>query len=395
MKIAIAVVLCLLLAAPCMAMMPCDTDGNDRLSDGEMVRAIFSYLDVTYRNGTGQAASFADLSDAAYIYHYWDGAPWACTDAEGRTIVFERPLRSVAVMSPQILETMRAIGYPMGSVRGADRSVLMDREFFPDLGECRSIGSLDDPDIDALASVSPDVVFVPAGSTGDLAADAASALGIPVLRFSCASPASVRNDATTFGSLLGRRDGAEKLCRFLDEQEGAVAACLDGLPQDQVPAVYVENFSAYIACESGTPAGDLVRLAGGRPVPDGFGLAGVSDEEVTAAAPAVIIKLVGRDPCAFGGIGDHMSIRFIEVRNAIGKRPGWSALPAEKEGRIYLIHAGLFEGPQYVVGLTYLACWLHPDRCAGLDPAAVHEAYLSRFCGLSDVSGIFVYPGDA
>jgi len=395
MKVAIAVVLSLLLAVPCMAGIPCDTDGNNKLSEGEMVKAIFSYLDVTYRNGTGPAQSLADLSDASYIYHQWDGAPWACTDAEGRTVVFERPVRAAVVMSPQILETMRAIGYPMGYVRGVDRSTLMDREFFPDLTECRSIGSLENPDVAALASLSPDVVIVPAGSAGDLAADASSALGIPVLRFSCTSPASVRNEALTFGSLFGCREGAEELCRFLDEQEGAVCACLDGLPEDQMPAVYVENFSAYIACESGTPAGDLVRLAGGRPVPEGFGLTGVDDEAVAAAAPEVVIKLVGRDPCAFGGIGDRIPLRFIEVRSAIGERPGWSALPAEKEGRVYLIHASILEGPQYVVGLAYIACWLHPDRCAGLDPAAVHKEYLARFCGLSDVSGLFVYPGDA
>jgi iron complex transport system substrate-binding protein len=395
MKAAFVVVLCLLLAVPCLAAIPCDTDDNGRLSEGEMVGAIFSYLDVTYRNGTGTAPSPADLQDASFIYHHWGGTPGECTDATGRTFVFERPIRAVAVMSSQTLETIRAIGYPMGYVRGAEHSILMDRQFFPDLVGCRAVGSLDEPDAAALVSLFPDVVFAPAGPEGDLAAATASALGIPVLRFSCTAPASIRGEALAIGSLLGCQDGAEDLCRFLDEQDEAVRACFDDLPADQVRAVYVESFPAYIACGAGTPAGDLVLLGGGSPVPAGSGMIGVDDGMVIAAAPAVVIKLVGEDPSRFGGFGDRLPLRFIEVRNAIGNRPGWSALPAEREERVYLIHASLVEGPRYVVGLHYSARWLHPDRCAGLDPAAVHEEYLSRFCGLSGVSGTFVYPGDA
>jgi hypothetical protein len=67
MKVAFVVVLCLFLAVPCLAAIPCDTDDNGRLSEGEMVGAIFSYLDVTYRNGTGTAPSPADLQDASFI----------------------------------------------------------------------------------------------------------------------------------------------------------------------------------------------------------------------------------------------------------------------------------------------------------------------------------------
>jgi iron complex transport system substrate-binding protein len=395
MKAAIAAVFCLLLAAPCMAAMPCDTDGNGRLSEGEMVGAIFSYLDVAYRNGTGTAPSIADLSDASFIYHHWGGAPWECTDAAERTVVFERPIRAPVVMSLQTLETIRAVGYPMGYVRGVDRQTLMEQEFFPELVGCRPVGSLEDPDAGALASLSPDVVFVPVGPEGDLAADTAFALGIPVLRFSCTAPATVRGEAIAIGSLLGCRDGAEDLCRFIEAQEETVRLCLADMPADQAPAVYVEDFSGYVACGAGTPAGDLALLAGGRPVPEGSGLTAVDDGSVIAAAPAVVIKLVGQEPCKFGGIGDRIPLRFIEVRNAVGNRPGWSAIPAERERRVYLIHAGLVEGPQYVVGLAYIACWLNPERCVGLDPAAVHHEYLFRFCGLSDVSGTFVYPGDA
>jgi iron complex transport system substrate-binding protein len=378
-----------------MAAVPCDTDGNGLISEGEMVKAIFSYLDVTYRNGTGTAPSHADLSDAAFIYHHWNGSPRECTDAAGRTVVFDRPVRAPVVMSPQTLETIRAIGYPMGSVRGAERSILTDRTFFPDLAGARAVGSLEEPDTAALASLSPDVVFVPLGPEGDAAAAAAASLGIPVLRFSCTAPATIRGEARAIGSLLGCPDGAEALCTFLDEQEGAVRLSLDGAAGDLAPPVYVESFSAYLACGAGTPAGDLALLAGGRPVPAAIGLVQVDDHAVIAADPAVVIKLVGQEPSRFGGIGDRLPLRFIEARNAIGNRPGWSALPAVRDGRVYLIHASLVQGPQYVIGLTYLALWLHPERSAGLDPAGVHAEYLSRFCGISGAEGTFVYPGDA
>ncbi|TAJ45316.1 ABC transporter substrate-binding protein [Methanofollis fontis] len=381
-----------LCAAPVWAAIPCDTDGNNRLSEGEFVSAAFAYLDITYRNGSGECPDRNDLRDAAYVLRFWGGAPHTCTDGMGQSVVFERPPGSVVVFSSTVLDTMRAIGVPMAMVSGVADPILMEVSYFPGVANCPAVGDLEGPDEGTIASIAPDLVIVPADASGNAAAAAAAACGVPVVRFSCTSPGTIRDEIDSLGLLFVREKGADDLIAFIDAQESAVATCLAGLGGEERVQVYAEDAAAYTAAGAGTPLGDLVSAAGGVVVPENSGWCPVTDGEVVAAAPGVMIKMVGHEPCRFGGFGDRISLRFIEVRNAIGLRPGWTTVPAVDSGAVYLIHSSVVEGPQFGIGLQYIARWLYPERCRSLDPADLQARYFSDFCGLEGGSGMYVFP---
>ena len=384
--------LLLLLIPPSLAAVPCDSNGDNVLTEGEFVSAAFAYLDAEYRNGTGPAPSSSDLADAAFVSYYWEGRPWTWTGAaESTPPTFDRPVRRAVAMHPSVLETLRSIGYPMENVVGIDSNTAKARTFFPEVVGRPVVGSPWHADTAAVLSLGPDAVFVEAGAGGDSAAKAISEAGIPVVRVTSTSPSGYLGEVKALGGLLGLNDGANDLSLFINEEEGRVRACFAGLPAREAPVVYVEDVADYGACGEGTPLYEAVRAAGGRPA---FSTSEqVNNSAVLAVDPEYIVKLVGREPYLMGGYGDQIPVRFIEVKNAIGRRPGWTATRAVKFGQVAVIHTSLVEGPQYFIGRQYLAAWFYPEQCAGLEPAAVQAEYLSRFQGLPEPAGTYVSGG--
>lgn len=394
MRAILVPVFLLLLATPSLAGVPCDSNNDGVLSEGEFVSAAFAYLDAEYRNGTGQVPVRDDLADAAFVYYYWGGRPWTWTGtAESTPSSFDRPPRRVVVMHPAVLETLRSINYPMENVVGIDSATAQAPAFFPEVVGRAVVGRPEHPDTAALLSLDPDAVFIEAGAKGDSAAEAVSEVGLPVVRVACTSPSAYRKEVGALGGLLGQSEGAAALSRFIDEEEERMRACLGDISLREAPVVYAEDIADYTSCGEGTPLCEEVRAAGGRPAFSGTEM--VSNAGVLAVDPEYIVKLVGREPYLMGGYGDQIPIRFIEVRNEIGRRPGWTATRAVKTGQVAVIHTSLVEGPQYFIGRQYLAAWFHPDRCADLDPAAVQAEYLSRFQGLPAPAGTYVSGGAA
>lgn len=392
MKNFLAAALILCLVAPSLAAVPCDSNGDGVLSEGELVSAAFAYLDVTYRNGTGQAPSPNDLADATFVYHYWGGRPWNWSGtAVSVPSSFDRPIRRTVVMDPYVLETLRSIGYPREDVVGIDSVTAGNSAFFPEFVDLPVVGSPESPDMVVLRSLDPDAVFIEAGSDGDRAAKIVSEAGYPVVRVTCNSLSDYPGEVRALGGLLGLNDSATTFFDFINAGEGQVRTCLVGLSPGEIPLVYVEDAVDYTVCGKGTPLFEDIEAAGGLPA---FNVTGtVNTTAVLAADPGFIVKLVGREPYLMGGYGDKIPVRFLNVQNAIGRRPGWTGIAALKTGNVSVIHTSLIEGPQSFIGVQYLAAWFHPDRCADLDPAAVQAEYLSRFQGLPGPAGTYLSGG--
>ena len=78
--------------------------------------------------------------------------------------------------------------------------------------------------------------------------------------------------------------------------------------------------------------------------------------------------------------------------------PGFNNIRAVADERVYLMDGSIAFGTVYPVGLTYMAKWLHPDLFKDLDPQAIHQEYIDKFCGMDfnvRRHGVFVYPVSA
>jgi iron complex transport system substrate-binding protein len=80
-------------------------------------------------------------------------------------------------------------------------------------------------------------------------------------------------------------------------------------------------------------------------------------EQVLDCLPEVILV----SPCGF------KTSKALEQASLLRSRPGWSDLPAVKDGRVYAVDANAYfarPGPRLVDGVELLAHLIHPDRFA-------------------------------
>ncbi len=219
--------------------------------------------------------------------------------------------------------------------------------------------SLYSVDAEALRAIDPDLIVtqdlchVCAASPDDLTAALARMPRPPrVLSLSPRTLREVWQDIVTVGEATGRAAEAQAVVRKL---KGRV----DTVQQ----AVAVEKERPRVACLEwldppycgGHWVPEMVALAGGQDV---LGRAGepsfrVRWEDIVAAQPEVVVVM----PCGYGV--EQAAAEFAETPLP----PGWSGLPAVREGRVYAVDASSYfsrPGPRLANGIEILAQLLHP-----------------------------------
>ena len=218
-------------------------------------------------------------------------------------------------------------------------------------------------DADLLESLEPDLVItqglcdVCAVSTS-LVEEAIAGLGSrpELLVLNPTSLEDVLDDSVRVGEALGRGGevgGNVALLRDrLAEVEGAVA----GLGRPSVGCI--EWLDPPFSAGHWVP--EMVRLAGGRELFAGPGERSVrlDWEDVFEAAPEVLVLM----PCGFD------AARAAEEAEPLPNLPGWSELPAVRDGRVWAVDANSFfsrPAPRLVEGVEILGRLFHPGAFAG------------------------------
>jgi iron complex transport system substrate-binding protein len=222
-------------------------------------------------------------------------------------------------------------------------------------------------DADLLESLEPDLVItqglceVCAVSTS-LVGEAIEGLGSrpELLVLNPTSLEDVLQDSVRIGDALGRGREARKNVALLRNRLAEVERAVAGLPRPRVGCI--EWLDPPFSAGHWVP--EMVRLAGGRELFAGPGERSVrlDWETVFEAAPEVLVLM----PCGFD------AARAAQEAEALPDLPGWSDLPAVRDGRVWAVDANSFfsrPAPRLVKGVEILARLLHPDvsyRAPGL-----------------------------
>jgi len=218
-------------------------------------------------------------------------------------------------------------------------------------------------DLDLLEGLAPDLIItqglcdVCAVSTS-LVEEAISGLRSrpDLLVLNPTSLEDVLQDSVSIGDTLGRgreaRENVALLRHRLDEVERAVA----GLRRPRLGCI--EWLDPPFSAGHWVP--EMVRLAGGRELFAGPGERSVRLDWQTVfdAAPEVLVLM----PCGFD------AARAVEEAGALPNLPGWSDLPAVRDGRVWAVDANSFfsrPAPRLVEGVEILARILHPGAFPG------------------------------
>jgi iron complex transport system substrate-binding protein len=156
------------------------------------------------------------------------------------------------------------------------------------------------------------------------------------------------------GALTGRAEAAQAAVAALRARiERVAAASAQVAPRPRVVAL--EWLDPLYTGGHWVP--EMIRLAGGTPglAAEGEPSAIVAWDDVRAFAPEVLVLM----PCGFDVARTKAELASMT------QRPGWSALPAVRQGRVYAVDAASYfsrPGPRLVDGLELLASILHPER---------------------------------
>ena len=205
-----------------------------------------------------------------------------------------------------------------------------------------------------------------------------------------------------FGYIFDKEDEAEEYLDWEKNILNSIKEEVEKIPEEDKPKVYFETTKYSISDESRTH----IAKTGGKDIFEGKS-GKVDPEAVVRRNPDIIIRITwyGGGGIEIGGYdgydmdaGDTTKLK--EMRDEIMSRPELQDVTAVKEGRVYILSSyivrwGPAGGRRSFVQDAYMAKWFHPELFEDWDPKAIHQEYLTRFCGLDidlDEKGVFVYP---
>ena len=312
------------------------------------------------------------------------------TYPNGKPVTVKKPIERIILINHDAAEAIRVLD-ARDRVVGVDPYIQKKNKQFPELSKLPSVGK---EDIEAIISLSPDLIITFGGSYSEKYEKMFKDIPITVVKLQFYIPEIMADDMEKLGYILGKVEEAEEYIDFEDEYMGIINERVGKLSEDEKPRVYLEwGTIPYGTYSKGSGSHKVCIIAGG--VNIAADLPGpypkVDPEWVIVQNPDIILKHM------HGGSGyevdesSEIRAKWEEVMN----RPELANVMAVKNERVYLISREIAYPPAYVVGIMYMAKWFKPDLFEDLYPQVIHQEYLDRFHG-SDFNvyenGVFVYP---
>ena len=280
------------------------------------------------------------------------------TDMAGRRVDVPDVIRRVYVAHdpPALFLTALAPDLMVGTP--FPRNAATNALFPPAVRRLPVVGGSTRVNPEALLSMQVDVAVVwKIRGQPDLYAEQLRAMGIPTVMVD-ASPFSHYPEAFRFlGRLLHREERAERLAQALEEGKARLDTQLATIPPErQIRVYYADSLDGLKSQCTGAFRGETVELAGGINVmpcsgPDGM----------TASVSTNLETLLKIDP-------DVVFARTHAIAAALSQTPGWQALRAVRQGRLYAppeLPVNWVERPHSqfkLLAMQWLANKLYPDQ---------------------------------
>jgi iron complex transport system substrate-binding protein len=284
--------------------------------------------------GSGSDAAASSSPSAA-------AGPITVTDDSGAEVALDQPAARIVSLAPANTEIAYAIGAGDKMVAGTSYD-----DFPEEAKSLPKIGDFANPNIEKIASFSPDLVLAAAGIQADLRSELEK-LGMTVYVVDPTTYDGTIATIANVGKLAGVEDGAAAVTDEMAAAKEEVQAKVAGLP---AATTFLEIYSKpLMTAGTGTFIDDMITLAGGENIgaQAGSGFPNFSTEVLVKDDPRVYIA----DSGSMSEPGD------------IEKRAGFAGLTAVKEGTVYVIEDSIIArpGPRLAEGLKQLAEMIHPE----------------------------------
>jgi len=311
-------------------------------------------------------------------------------DIDGHNASVHTPVNSIIAIYNVYVEMVRALN-ATDLIVGVDDSISDYDTYFPELQSLPSVGNRFTPDVEQILSINPDVYFTGTRSYYDSELEsklAANGTDIDVVRLPCWEYGLLPQGMLTLGYILGHEDEAFEYLEWRD-------AILNRITE-KVGKIAEENRTTSLgtfegcAVSHGSGAFELMEIAGSNNIAGVLSSTGIyptiEPEWVIENDPDVIVTW------AVAGFYRGADISILQEQ-LDSTREVYRAATAVAEGRTYVMAWDITCGPSDIISVAYYAKWFYPDLFTDLDPAALHQEYIDRFCGGIDLdvsTGAFV-----
>ena len=289
------------------------------------------------------------------------------TDETGRHMAIPLNVQRVVTLAPNLTETIYALGLD-GKLAG-DTTYC---DIPPAAKEKPHVGSAQEPSLEAIVALHPDLVLATTSINRAETADALLKIGVPVYTSAPHTIAGMLGSTATIADLLGAREQGAKLVAALQQRLDALHAVLQDRPMAHVLFVVWED--PLISIGQNTFVADALRWAGAESIiVASQNWPQVSMEEVVRLQPDYIVLTP-----------DHLEAETHEHVDNLRNRPTWSELRAVKLGHVVMASDEFTRpSPGLVGAIESLAHDLHPEvfsTSAALPaPTTANARTLSQF----------------
>jgi len=315
----------------------------------------------------------------------------AVVDALGRTVQFAQLPQRIVVAgksSLMLLDAMylfpqakeRLVAYVAGKQKPGAFLGLVDPAF--DQKQLLEV----EAGPEQITPMKPDVVVLKS-FMADKLGKSLEQLGIPVVYLDLETPNQYSRDLKALGQLMGDPARVEQIQAFYQKRLDAVSSALQGLTEGEKPRTLILQYT-----EKGGEAALNVpsaswmqtveaELAGGSPLWTEAAQAGgwtvVNFEQIASWNPGkLFIVSYDSDP--------------VQVIGKLKSDPKWQNLQAVKAGQIYGFAGDIYSwdqaDPRWILGVTWLAGKLHPDRFRALDMTQEVTRFFGEMYGMDGSS---------
>ena len=262
-------------------------------------------------------------------------------DSFDRSITIEKAAVRVVSIAPSITETIFALG--KGDILKGRTDYC---DYPPEAQNIPGIGSLREPDIEAIAELNPDIVIASTHFTKE-SLDKLTALSIPVVIFADQNSfEGVYSTIAGIGRLTGSDTEAENLISNMEKTVNNVTETVKGKEKPSI--YYVIGFGEYGDFTAGgdTFINQIIEMAGGNNIASGIKGWSFSLEQIIESDPDIVV-------CS----------KFWNTKDSIIKTNGYMDLRAVKNEQLFEIDNNMLDrqGPRLAEGLKALAEIIHPD----------------------------------
>ncbi|MBI5287467.1 MAG: ABC transporter substrate-binding protein [Chloroflexi bacterium] len=269
--------------------------------------------------------------------------------SDGKTLTLAGPPTRIVSLSPAATEIIYALGAE------AALAAVDNQADFPD-GAMSFSTKVDayEPNIEAIAGLDPDLVIVANNGSGIV--EKLDQLNIPVfyqdIDKDVRSISDVFGQITLMGRVTGRSAQATQLLTGLGDRLKVIQDGVQGANASTGPRVYHELDQTFFTISDESFIGDLYRTLRARNIAGSGGGSAypqMTQEAVIASNPAIII------------LADE---EFGVTVESVKARPGWSAIEAVQNDRIFGIDPDIVSrpGPRIIDALEQLAKLIYPTR---------------------------------